>query len=147
MYRNRKELTYFGSDFNKFLNSLTKEMTVINIDCLQFKASKGKLRIIESKHQNEHTPPRQKQVLKILAKALKEIIIDNITFEVFIVKGDYPYNKLVITNLTTNEKDFELNGAEVKKWCEFEDISDNSPVETRGLDFPDVPDSWEGDPK
>lgn len=122
MYRTIKEIKYFGSDFNKFLNKLTKEMTVINIDCLQFKRSKNRLRIIEYKHSYENTPPRsQLEVLRILAKLLAVSKFTKV--EVCIVKGDPPFDEIEIEDLINHTR-FKLNGGDVKKWCEFQDIEE-----------------------
>ena len=65
-YRNTEEKNYYGSDLNKFVNEeCSKEMTVINIDMLEYKRSLKKIRIIESKHNNERMPKSQEEILKI----------------------------------------------------------------------------------
>lgn len=92
-------------------------MTVINIDCLQFKRSKKAIRLIESKHITEHMPYSQLEVLRILSNVFNSIDT-NYKIEVCIVRGDDPYNEIKVADLT-NKRDFLLIGDEVKRWCEF----------------------------
>ncbi len=66
-YRTDDELKYYGSDYNKYLSSLSREMTVINIDCLLYKRSKNIVRIVESKHIGEQMKRSQREILDLLA--------------------------------------------------------------------------------
>lgn len=122
------ELKYFGSDFNKYLHSLSKEMSIINIDTIQFKRSKKIMRIIEFKHTTESNMDyEQHEIYHILDTIINNNIDGIITkrsivpwkINVYLVRGDSPFNKLEITNLTTNEHRI-LIGEDIKKWCEFE---------------------------
>ncbi len=122
-YRNTiEELKYFGSDFNKYLHGLTPEMTVNNIDTVQYKRSKHMLRMIEYKHETEPAIERsQHEVLHLFKHALvglRDKIYIN-SSEVYVVRGDPPFKKITVTKLSTQEvRVFE--GEDVKKWCEFD---------------------------
>lgn len=90
------ELNYYGSDLNKFIDKCcTRKMTAINIDLLMYKKSNKHMRIIESKHTGESIPRSQMESLVVL----KDANIQGITFEVFIVAGDPPYNTAQIQRL------------------------------------------------
>lgn len=116
-----EELRRFGSDYNKYLNNLSKTMTVINIDCLQYKRSKGILRIVESKHTNEVMKWPQREVLDLLSIVLGycNSVAKRITFQVYIVTGNPPYNEITVENLITGIKT-KLTGDDVRKFSELE---------------------------
>lgn len=127
--KTEKELKYFGSDFNKYLNSCSKEMSVINIDTIQYKRSKKSLRIIEYKHLSEMDMDyEQNEIYHVLDVFLHNKIENNIItkcsigdwkINVYVVRGDSPFNSIIVNNLTTKQiKTF--SGEDVKKWCEFE---------------------------
>ncbi len=121
-YRNIKELNYFGSDLNKYINKeCSKEMTTINIDCLQYKRTKKTLRIIESKHSNEKMKGTQKEALDVLAKYFRILNLeqDDIFFECYIVSADYPYEKARAHNLVTSETTVFNNQEDFKSFLEF----------------------------
>ena len=124
-YRRGEELTYFGSDLNKWVDDFcTREMTHINIDGLSHKKSKKIVRIIESKHSKEGMPTSQKEVLDIFAfifkKLNKRIIMVEYTFECYIHRGDPPYNYSEIEDLV-NDKEFTLDNENLVKFLEFKD--------------------------
>lgn len=106
-YRNSiKDFNYYGSDLNKYIDdNCIREMTVINIDCLQFKTDKKIIRIIESKHENEIMPKSQSKILYVLSglfNLLNEIQSDYKIY-VYSIKGDYPYDSVKIYNFNTAE--------------------------------------------
>lgn len=105
-YRTVEELNYFGSDLNKFVNNeCSKDMTTINVDCLQYKRDKKTLRVIESKHNNERMKFAQKEALKVLAWAfsLLNSIQNEYKFECYIVSADHPYSEAAAHDLITGE--------------------------------------------
>jgi len=115
-----RKLKYFGSDLNEFAHTeCSKQMTVINIDMLQYKRSKKILRIIESKHEREKTPASQLEALTVLAKVFKYINkIAKHKFEAYIVKGNPPYDRTFVENLITGEKEI-LDRKELIEFLEF----------------------------
>lgn len=120
-YRTDDELKYYGSDYNKYLSSLSREMTVINIDCLLYKRSKNIVRIVESKHIGEQMKRSQREILDLLAIVFGYCnnIAKRITFEVYIVTGNYPYKKLTVENLITGITTV-LKGNDVREFSEME---------------------------
>ena len=131
-YRRGEEVTYFGSDLNKWVDDFcTREMTHINIDGLSHKKSKKIVRIIESKHSDEGKrygehgmPQSQWDVLCLLAeyfsKINKRTVMFHHTFECYIVRGDFPYEVVEVKDLVNN-KDFTLDNENLKKFLDFED--------------------------
>lgn len=124
-YRTDEEKRYYGSDLNKYLSELTKEMTVINLDTVQYKRSMNTLRIIESKHGNEKTGYGQKEVLDILADLFRWILscpfIPDRKIKqmgVYIVCGDYPFDKVIVKDLV-EKRDYELTKDEFVQWAQF----------------------------
>ena len=120
-YRTDEELRYYGSDYNKYLSQLSRKMTVINIDCLQYKRSKRLLRIVESKHLGEKTKQSQREVLHLLAIVLGYCnnIAKKLTFQLYVVTGNYPYEKLQVENLITGTKT-TLSGDDVRRFSELD---------------------------
>jgi hypothetical protein len=122
-YRNTtEEMNYFGSDYNKFLNSeCSKEMTVNNIDVIQYKRSKKILRIVESKHDKEKMKPSQEEVLKLLAVVFKWLnnLPSKHKFEIFIITGNYPYNNVYIRDLISGITYLCKDRERFKKFSEF----------------------------
>lgn len=133
-YRNTKEeLTYYGSDYNKFLNKeCNHKMTVINLDCVQYKRSKGIFRIVESKHKNEGMASTQKEIFSILARIFRYLNSApiGIKFELFEIRGNYPYDEVVIIDylkgteyvckdrlLFKKFSEFELSFEDLQKYC------------------------------
>ncbi len=129
-YRNTDEKNYYGSDLNKFVNKeCSKEMTVINIDMLQYKRKLKRMRVIESKHNNEKLPKSQEEILKIFAKIFRflnglsdwintQFNIEFKYYELFIVTGDFPYNNCKIEDWV-NDKSFNLDNKNLIKFLEF----------------------------
>jgi hypothetical protein len=134
-YRNTiQELKYFGSDYNKFLNKeCSKEMTVNNIDCIQYKRSKKILRIVESKHSKEGGKDTQSELLKIIGKVFRflnlirnglstifnnEFIITK--FEIFKVYSDYPFEKAIIYDYIKNKEYTINNKKDLISWSGFD---------------------------
>lgn len=111
-YRTIEEMNYFGSDLNKFVHeNCTKRMTVNNIDCVIYKASLHRGRLIESKHSGEHLPTSQMSILKKLAKK----------HDVYIVRGDYPFEHVEITYVNTGKKYTINDQSRFVRWLEFEE--------------------------
>ena len=124
-YRRGKEITYYGSDLNKWIaESCSREMTHINIDGLSHKKSKKIVRIIESKHSTEGMPQAQRDVLCKLSeyflKINKRTVMFDHTFECYIVRGDHPYEVVEIEDLVNDTK-FTLDNENLKKFLEFND--------------------------
>ena len=147
-YRNTEEKNYYGSDLNKFVNEeCSKEMTVINIDMLEYKRSLKKIRIIESKHNNERMPKSQEEILKIFAKIFRflnglsdwintQFNIDFKYYELFIVTGTFPYKTTRIDDWVNN-KSFNLDNENLKRFLEFKDF-DHIPKESHESDLSEV---------
>ena len=119
---------YYGSDLNKFIAKKTsREKTCINIDCVLMKISKRKLRIIESKYSSENIGNQQLKVLQkifmIFELAMRSHFFNkylkNWILDVWIVKGDPPYNEVKIIHPYTKKEQI-LNHSEFKKWLEFD---------------------------
>jgi hypothetical protein len=120
---------YFGSDLNKFIyENCTKQLTVNNIDLVMFKYKKGGkhvLRIIESKHTQERKMnDGQKNILGwfrdlfVLANSADNTF-KNITFELYVVYADQPYDKLKVYD-AINEVYFTIVGrGRVIDWLEM----------------------------
>ncbi len=121
-YRNTDEKNYFGSDLNKFVNNeCSKEMTVINIDMLQYKRSKRILRIIESKHTYEKLPKSQQETLDIISYVFRFInkwLKLKYVFECYIITGDPPYDTAEIKDLV-NQRCVKLNNRDFINFLEF----------------------------
>lgn len=123
-YRTVDELRKYGSDYNKWLHYHCRpDMTVIDIDCVQWDYNKRILRLVESKHKDEITnrTSHQFKLLRFLALMLRQLnkTINTYTFELYIVTGDYPYDTLIVENLITHTKQ-TLTGDEVKKFTNME---------------------------
>ena len=120
-YRTTNEKKYYGSDYNKYLRSCRKNMTVINIDCLQWDYNKNILRVVESKHWGEGIKEHQQLVLEFLAVVLrycnKKARV--MKFQVYIVRGNPPYKKIFVENLITGTKTTLYND-DVKKFSELD---------------------------
>ena len=121
-YRSTEDLRHFGSDLNKYAHeNCIKEMTVINIDFLSYKASKHKIRIIESKHTNESMGRQQRVVLELFASLFKKLN-EKLTYECYIIKGDYPYITSEIEDLV-NKSIFAVDQENLIKFLNFEDYT------------------------
>ena len=121
-YRTDKEARYLASDYNKYIKEkCRRNMTVINIDVLQWDYRKNILRIVESKHLNEHIGYWQLRALKLLAIVFGycNSVAKRITFQIYIVRGNPPYKKIFVENLITGTKTTLYND-DVKKFSELD---------------------------
>jgi len=95
-YRTQNELSYYGSDLNKFIAKFcTRKMIVNNIDCIIYKYGQSRIRIIESKHGREKSKKSQLDILKLLSQMKSETTF----LEVFMICGDPPYDSVDIFRL------------------------------------------------
>lgn len=120
---------YYGSDLNRFLGEYCpKEFTVINIDCLELKWETKELRIIESKHQFEPIGNQQLKALKFLADRLSELTYQTWTFNVYLARGNFPYENLIVEDLSRGRKWRIAGQNNIKDWLSFktalEDIAE-----------------------
>jgi hypothetical protein len=118
-----RKLKYFASDFNKFLHSLSKEMTVMNIDTIIFKKSKKNLKIIEYKHSKEEVSDEEYRVYDLFRLFLcqNNSSVYDYKIGVYIVRGESPFDTIHVTKLSLPFNETKIfNGDEIKKWCEFE---------------------------
>ena len=94
---------YYGSDLNKFADLECREkMTVMNIDLIIHRRSRKRIRIIESKHENEKIGTGQEELLRILGmlfKFLNKINFRSYKFDIFLVRGNPPYEEVLVKNL------------------------------------------------
>lgn len=119
-YRNCEEARVYGSDLNKFINQICiPDMDVINIDCLQYKASANYgLRLIEYKHDGEKLSDRQNVLLPMFAHQLR--FWDNRLVPVYVFTGNYPFNRVKVKDMLTNKEVTIKDMEEVKSWLNFE---------------------------
>ncbi len=123
-YRTPDECRYYGSDLNKFIDKETShEKTVNNIDCVIYKRSLRRLRLIESKHSAEGSPRTQDEVLsqlKWLLNLANEMSPDLIC-DIFKVWGNAPYEDGVKVNDLISGKTIRLyTKQDLIKWIDFE---------------------------
>ena len=109
---------------NDFITeNCTKEMTSIDFDVCLLRWSKKTLRIIESKHNNEGMKKGQRQFYDFLAKCF--IVLNKLSrlgwqFDVMIVRGEPPYNAIMVEDLVRN-KTYPIVGRDrVIKFLELE---------------------------
>ncbi len=118
-----KELRYFGSDLNKFIQEECPDnMTVNNIDLIQFKRRKGIIRVIEYKNKGEHMPATQRELLEELAEVFSFLneYYEKRKFEIYIIEGSYPYNDVTAHDLISGETiKFKGDTKEFKRFLEF----------------------------
>lgn len=122
-YRTEDEKRYYGSDYNKYINTeCRKDMTVMNIDCLQWDFKLSILRIVESKHVNEYINKDsfQFKALNFIATIFEWLnkIAKRYTFQIYLVVGSPPYQKLMVENLLTGVTSI-LTGDDVKVFSEL----------------------------
>jgi hypothetical protein len=117
---------YYGSELNKFVDEkCSREMTAINIDLIIYKSSKSSIMIIESKHTNEKMGKGQLKLLKLLADS-SELIAEAIglstnrkfNFDVYVIIGDYPYDRSKIIRLK-DKKSVVVNQLKLISFLEF----------------------------
>ena len=119
MLHKLKNEHYYGSDLNKFIDEkCSHQMDCINIDCLQIKVSKKRIRFIESKKDNEHTPKSEIRAMNILKYLLSKQQEWKVEF--CIVSGNYPFQSAEIFQFGTEEL-FTLNQEQLIKWLNFEE--------------------------
>lgn len=90
---------YYGSPLNLFIaKNCRKDLVVNNIDLIIHDYKNKIITIIESKHDNE--PIRIGQGL--LLKKMRDLIpkkIKDYTFQILIIKGNYPYESANLLNV------------------------------------------------
>ena len=128
-----QESRYFGSDLNKFVNErCTKHMTVNNIDLIMCRvyADRIMLMIIESKHVNESLGTGQYHLLNLLSqsapligKAITAAKGKNTIFDVFIIYGNSPYERVRIVR-PRDRKEVTIDQQTLIKFLEFEVLFD-----------------------
>jgi hypothetical protein len=117
-YRTPKDKNYYSSDLSKWIDeNCTHEMTSINLDIFQLKRSCKKSRIIESKHSQEGMKYGQREALQHLANLFVRMKVKFI--KVYIIYGDYPYEKARIVRLSDN-KEASVNQEQLRKFLNFE---------------------------
>lgn len=95
-YRDESDCRRYGSDLNKWVSiNCRKNFIVNNIDLIFFDYIQKRIRIIESKHENEECGLGQKNILKELSK----LYSDNLKIDVYIIRGNYPYSKCEIIRI------------------------------------------------
>lgn len=96
-----KDCTYYGSPLNKLVDEeCTRNMTAMNIDLIMYEKNKKIIRIIESKHENEHMGYAQRRLLMLLSifeKTIKQYLDYN--FEIYTIRGNPPYNSVSIQKM------------------------------------------------
>lgn len=120
--KTRKDYIYYNSDLSKFIGEeLPKIMTSIDVDLFQVKKSKRVIRIAEYKHEREQLGRQQRDALKLLADGFRKLNTCKTVWawEVYLLRGNYPYKKLVCENLITNTK-MTLYNEDVKKFLTME---------------------------
>ena len=112
-----KNAQYYGSDLNKFIDErCSHKMDSINIDCLQIKVAKKRIRFIESKKDREHTTKSEIRAFKILRYLLSKQTEWDIEF--CVISGNYPFQTAEIYVFGTEER-FRLEQDELIKYLEF----------------------------
>lgn len=119
-YRSDSELKYYGSDLNKYISKLDEQhcadnelgikhsLNISNIDCVidKWVDFKRRIRFIESKHANEREmSSAQMRILNIIASSFKlaNEVDDSTIREIFIVRGDPPYEEVFVRDLIKDE--------------------------------------------
>ena len=129
MTKQKEDLSWCNCDLMRFIHRhCSKKMTVIDIDCCQYvkmKDGREKIRLIESKHENEKLSKMQEVVLKKFAAFFKHLnkISKKTDFDVLVIHGNtddnHLMNKAVIESYVHNIKN-TLYGDQVKKFLEME---------------------------
>ena len=110
---------YYGSELNRFIDEYcSHEMDSINIDCLQLKVAKKRIRFIEYKRSREKMPRSEIRVYNIL-KYLFSKVESEWNIELYIVRGDYPFETALVKDFTTGQE-WKLNQDELIKWLNFD---------------------------
>ncbi len=117
---------YFGSDLNQFIyEECLRTIIVNNIDLIMWKYRDNKnhlLRVIESKHTLEKPMNAgQNKILRTLRQVfiIANRLIKGIDFEIYIVRGDQPYDEIKVYDLIKH-KSVKIVGKEnVIQWLEM----------------------------
>jgi hypothetical protein len=117
---------YFGSDLNKFIyKECLRTMIVNNIDLIMWKYRNNKnhlLRVIESKHIFEKPLTNgQEKILRVLRQVfiIANRLIKGIDFEIYIVRGDQPYDEIEVYDLITYKSVKIVGKKNVIEWLEM----------------------------
>lgn len=126
-------MSYYGSDLNRFIGEYCPhDFTTINVDCLCLKWERRILRVIEAKHNNEPVGKQQYKALRFLAQCLNNLEFKGWVFEVFITKGNHPYDTLLVQDILRN-RSYKISGqANVIDWLSFKinlnDIAEETTI-------------------
>lgn len=127
-----KSSNYYNSDLSEFIGKqCERTMTSIDVDILQIKKSKKLIRFIESKHSKEKLGYQQEQALKLISQIGKIInnnpkLFNNHKVEVYLVRGNPPYNLIEIYDFINNENFLLQTQLKIKSFlqCDY-DLNDN----------------------
>ena len=131
-------VNYYGSDLNKFIGeNCPHDFTAINIDCFCLRWATRSIRIIEAKHTNEPLGNQQIKALRFLAKVLNETNYQDWSIDIFITRGNPPYDTLDVLNLFS-EKTFRIKGQQsVIDWLSFKselkEVAEEIPTVQNGV--------------
>lgn len=115
-----KECRYYASDLNKYISKHCEwSMSVGNIDAWQYKriGKRHYIRLIESKHKNERTGAQQKTVFDFLDLLFRVARLAGIYFEFYIIEGTYPYDSVVVKEMSG--KEYRFNNKEFLDFLNF----------------------------
>lgn len=124
-----KNLDWCNGDLMRYIHRYcTKKMTVIDIDCCQYKKmsdGREKIRLVESKHEKEKLSKMQEIVLRKFAEYFKHLnsVSKNTDFDVLVIHANTDENdnidKATIESYVHDIKN-TLYGDQVKKFLELE---------------------------
>ncbi len=124
-YKNENELKYYGSALNKFVDkNCDHKMTAINVDLIIQKVYLKRLRLIESKNYNESMKRGQERLfrnfLPKLFKILNKTVIMDYKFDIFLVRGNYPYDSKTAIECLISKKIKFVDKNELIKFLNFD---------------------------
>lgn len=127
-----KSSNYYNSDLSEYIGKqCQRTMTSIDVDILQIKKSKKLIRFIESKHSKEKLGYQQDSALKLISQIGKIInnnpkLFYNNKIEVYLVRGNPPYNNIEIYDYVKNENFILVSQDKIKSFlqCDY-DLNDN----------------------
>lgn len=121
-YRSEADCKYFGSDLNKWVSlNCRKNIIVNNIDLVIFDYEKKRLRIIESKHSSENIGIGQGRLLRELSR----LNSSNLLIDVYVIRGNPPYEMCEIINMRDSGKRI-VNNDFLVRFLNFEIEFDDS---------------------